>query len=132
MMTLTINRKNRTIEMPSKKYAVAASKFGSDEYNEVQVARSHYPTYNVVTRKTSKRADTLRGLTYEVMESYITKHDKEGKIKKQYDFLRGTSEDSICPASYGEIKKWFLKTYPTFGKFPQTKGDNNNTTTNIQ
>ena len=51
MMTLTINRRNHTIEMPTKKYATAASKYGTVEYNEVQAARRDYPNYNVVTRK---------------------------------------------------------------------------------
>ena len=38
LKTLKINFKNRTIEMPSKRYASAASKFGSIEYHEVQQA----------------------------------------------------------------------------------------------
>lgn len=121
MMSLTINRKNHTIEMPTKKYATAASKFGSVEYNEVQAARRDYPNYNVVTRKAPKRADNLKGLTYEIMEDYIKKHDNDKKeIKNQYDFLRGKAEGSVSSVTYGEIKKWFLATYPTFGKFPQT------------
>ena len=128
MMTLTINRRNHTIEMPTKKYATAASKFGTVEYNEVQAARRDYPNYNVVTRKAPKRADNLKGLTYEVMEDYISKNDKKGEIKVQYDFLRGKADGSVCSASYGEIKKWFLTTYPTFGKFPQ----NTTSTTNEQ
>ncbi len=120
MMTLTINHRNHTLEMPTKKYAIAASKFGSVEYNEVQAARRDYPNYNVVTRKASKRADNLKGLTYEIMEDYIKKHDNDKKeIKNQYDFLRGKAEGSISSVTYGKIKKWFLATYPTFGKFPQ-------------
>ena len=75
MMNHTINSINHTIEMPTKKYATAASKFGTVEYNEVQTARKDYPTYKVVTRKVPKRADTLKGLNYEVMETYISKHD---------------------------------------------------------
>lgn len=70
-MTLTINRKNHTIEMPTKKYASAASKYGSDEYKEVQAAHADYPNFKVVTRKSAKRHDNLKGLTYEVMETYI-------------------------------------------------------------
>lgn len=121
MMTLIINRKANTIEMPSKKYAHAASKYGSREYNEVQAARVDNPTYEVITRKTVKKNNnTLKGLTYEVMEKYISNHDENGKIKKQYDFLRGNAEESSCSATYGEIRKWFLKTYPNYGKYPQS------------
>ena len=128
MMTLTINRRNHTIEMPTKKYATAASKYGTVEYNEVQAARRDYPNYNVVTRKAPKRADHLKGLTYEIMEDYIKNHDNDNKdALNQYNFLRGKADGSVCSASYGEIRKWFLTTYPTFGKFPQ-----NTTSTNIE
>ena len=128
MMTLTINRRNHTIEMPTKKYATAASKFGTVEYNEVQAARRDYPNYNVVTRKAPKRADYLKGLTYEIMEDYIKNHDNDNKdALNQYNFLRGKADGSVCSASYGEIRKWFLTTYPTFGKFPQ-----NTTSTTIE
>ena len=119
MMSLTICSRNHTIEMPTKKYATAASKFGTAEYNELQAARRDYPNYKVVTRKVSKKSDNLKGLTYEVMEKYIESHDNENKaIKKQYDFLRGKADGSVCSASYGEIKKWFLSTFKEFGKFP--------------
>ena len=117
MMRLTINTRNHTIEMPSKKYATAASKFGTAEYLEVQTVRKDYPNYNVVTRKAPKKSDTLKGLTYEVMEAYIAKHDKNGEIKKKYNFLRGKTEESTCSASYGEIKKWFLNKYPEIVRF---------------
>ena len=110
MMSLTICSRNHTIEMPTKKYATAASKFGTAEYNELQAARRDYPTYKVVIRKAPKRADTLKGLNYEVMEKYISAHDESGEIKKQYNFLRGKSDDSVCSVSYGTIKKWFLET----------------------
>ena len=119
MMTLTINRRNHTIEMPTKKYATAASKYGTVEYNEVQAARRDYPNYNVVTRKAPKKADNLKGLTYEVMEDYISKHDSKDEIKKHYDFLRGRTEEMPCSAPYGKVKKWFLETYPNYGKYPQ-------------
>jgi len=119
MMSLTICSRNHTIEMPTKKYATAASKFGTAEYNEVQAARRDYPNYKVVTRKAPKKSDNLKGLTYEVMEKYIESHDNKNKeIKKQYDFLRGKADGSVCSASYGEIKKWFLSTFKEFGKFP--------------
>lgn len=119
-MKLTINRKNHTIEMPTKKYALAASKYGTKEYKEVQDALLHHANFTVVTRKTAKRKDTLKGLTYDVMEKYIATHDTNGEIKNHYDFLRGKSEDTSCSATYGEIKKWFLTTYPNYGKYPQS------------
>ena len=121
MMTLTINRRNHTIEMPTKKYAASAAKYGTDEYIEVQNARRAYPTYKVVTRNRKiEKKDTLKGLTYEVMEDYISKHDSNGEIKKHYDFLRGRTEEMPYSAPYGKVKKWFLETYTNYGKYPQT------------
>lgn len=120
MTTIKINTKNHTIEMPSKKYALAASKYGSDEYIEVQNARHDYPNYKVVTRKAAKRKDTLKGLTYDVMERYIASHDTNNEIRNHYDFLRGNSEETSSRSTYGEIKAWFLTTYPNYGKYPQS------------
>ena len=120
MITLKINFKNRTIEMPSKRYASAASKFGSIEYREVQQACKDFPTYNLMIRTAPIRANASRGLTYEVMEDYISKNDEDGEIKKQYDFLRGKNNDSVSPASYFKIKKWFLETYPNYNKSSTT------------
>lgn len=119
MMRLSFNHKDKTIEMPTKKYETAASKYGTDEYIEVQNARRDYPNYRVVRRNRKiKKNDTIKGLTYEVMEKYIKSHDKENSIKNHYDFLRGKADGSVCSASYGEIKKWFLSTFKEFGKFP--------------
>ena len=121
MMTLSFNHKNKTIEMPTKKYAASAAKYGTDEYIEVQNARRDYPTYKVVTRNRKiEKKDTLKGLTYEVMEDYISKHDSKDEIKKHYDFLRGRTEEMPCSAPYGKVKKWFLETYTNYGKYPQT------------
>lgn len=131
-MTLTINTRNNSIEMPTKKYAAAASKYGSPEYIEVQNARRDYPNYKVVTRKTTKRHDNLKGLTYKVMKTYIASHDENGELMKKYTFLRGESENSIHSEPYGVIKKWFLETYPNFGKEPQSNAENENSNTNVQ
>ena len=50
MNAITINAKNRTIEL-SNTFAKAASLFGSEEYRQLQEARRDYPSYRVVTVK---------------------------------------------------------------------------------
>lgn len=70
MTNLTINNKNRTIEM-TKKFAKAASRYGTEEYNVLQAARKDYPTYQVVTKSSGgkgKGKENHRGLTYEYMK----------------------------------------------------------------
>ena len=77
MTAITINAKNRTIEL-TKTFATASSKFGSPEYEQLQMARKDYPNYKVVTitRKAPKSdKPTFKGLTYEYMEKYIKSHD---------------------------------------------------------
>ena len=120
MTTLKINFRNHTIEMPSMKYATAASKFGTIEYQEVQQACKDFPTYNITIRTAQRRPNASRGLTLEVMEDYISKNDKNGEVKKQYDFLRGKDNGSVPPAPYFKIKKWFLETYPNYSKSSTT------------
>ena len=52
------------------------------------------------------------------MEQYISEHDETGAVKKEFDLLRGKADEFTVPASYGQIKKWFLSKYPalTAGK----------------
>ena len=113
MNTIAINNKNRTIEMPSKKYATAASKFGTDEYKALQEARRDYPAYRVVTSARKPRKIEFAGLTYSYMEKYIASHDdEEQSIMKEYMDLRAmtdAAEEHLAEsASYQEIKDRFL------------------------
>ena len=113
MTTIKINFKNHTIEMPTKKFADAACRYGTEEYQALQGARSDYPNFRVVlARANSKRKDSLKGLNYEFMESYIKNHDVDGNILKTFNKMRGLDADSFSSLTYGEIKAWFLTQYP--------------------
>jgi len=120
MTTININSKNTTIEM-TKAFAKAASRFGSEEYRQLQQARVDYPNYRVVTKSASKHRDTLKGLTFDYMLEYIDKHDKnlDDSMTVKAAFLKLSARDEEGKkiegaeyASYGEIKKWFLEQYP--------------------
>ena len=54
MTKITINHKNHTIEMSKSAYK-AATRFGSEVYEEVQKARAAYPTYKVVEKSVSSK-----------------------------------------------------------------------------
>ena len=128
MNGLTINSKNRTIEM-TKKYANDARKYGSREYEELQAARRDYPRYKVVTRSAKKKKDSFKGLTFDYMKYYIKNHEKENSaILNEFYQLCGKEENGetikinnnvVEHASYGEIKKWFLKQYPIFKEYTE-------------
>lgn len=126
MTNMTINTKSNTIEM-SKKFAKAASRYGTPEYKDLQAARADYPTYKIVTKTVSKKKDSFKGLTYEYMESYIKTHDNANEMMSKYNFLRAASEskdDEFAEAvSYGTIKKWFLAQYPALTAYRENIKD---------
>ena len=120
-INITINDKNRTIEM-NKATATAAAKFGTDAYNQLQTARRDYPTYRVITVKQKGAQPEYKGMDYKYMEKYIAAHDDEnGSIMDQYKMLTGKSEagkDAMADAAcYADVKEWFLMTYPEIEKF---------------
>lgn len=128
MTNLTINNKNRTIEM-TKKFAKAASRYGTEEYNVLQAARKDYSTYQVVTKSSGgkgKGKENHRGLTYEYMKMYIAKHDDEkGSIMKEFNMLRADSDEAkeiLAEAcSYKEIKEWFFEKFPAIKEFHEKR-----------
>ena len=124
---MTINHSAEAIQM-TKKFAKAASRFGSDEYKDLQVARKDYPNFKVVvvSKCTTGKRDTYKGLTYEYMEKYIQKHDNEKKsIMAEYEMLRGLSDEAqealADSCSYLEMRKWFLAKFPEIANFHETR-----------
>ena len=122
MANLSINYKNNTIEM-NKKFAASASKFGSAEYNNLQIARRDYPDFKVIiisSRSTKK--GSFKGLDYKYMENYILMHDNDDcTIMETYKTFRAKSdkaeEMNADSLSYRKIKEWFLNTFPEIEKF---------------
>ena len=112
--SIVINDKNRTIEI-TKSFAAAAKYFGSQEYKMLQKARSHYPEYYVKVRSAARKADHFKGLSFDFMEKYIKNHKEE--LLSDFFILSGKNEkgeeqEFAAAATYGEIKKWFLKQFP--------------------
>ena len=126
--SIKVNRKMRTLEI-SKTFEKAASRFGSEEYNALMLAREQNPGYTVkvVTRKTAKSdKPSYKGLTYEYMEKYIMAHDDENQsIMTEYMELRGMTEEAedalVDSFSYQEMKEWFLDKFPAIAEFHQKR-----------
>ena len=116
MTNITINTKNNTLVI-TKKFEKAASKFGSPEYKELKEARADFPNFKVVARTVKQKKETYKGLTYEYMEKYISRHDKDGQIMEEFKIMTGQTDDSMKKGSYIEVKKWFLSIYPEFDSF---------------
>jgi len=124
-----INEKKMAIEV-SKKFYAAASKYGTQEYKDLQEVRRDYPNFKVVTvtRKATTQKDTYKGLTYTYMETYIEAHDDGKKsIMAEYEMLRGISqaakENLAKPYTYNEMKNWFLKKFPAIADFHKMRED---------
>ena len=119
---MTINYSSRSIQL-TKKFAKAAQKFGSDEYNDLQAARRDNPTFKIVivSRKTNTKVDTYKGLTYEYMRNYIILHTASGKERiaklAELEELILISHCHGQSKRYPTIKKWFLNEYPDVAKF---------------
>ena len=132
MTNIRIIGKNRTIEV-TKTFAKEASKYGTREYRELQEVRKDYPNFKVITRSVGKNKDGFKGLTFNYMEKYIKENREieveDGKkevVKKDVlvEFYgkcgkdeNGKKVDFLKADSYGEIKKWFLETYPIFKEY---------------
>lgn len=127
-LNLKVNHQTRTIEM-NKTFADKASRFGSDEYDALMLAREQNPGYSVkvATRKTAKSdKPSFKGLTYEYMEKYILAHDDEDQtIMNEYMELRAMTdeaEDALMEsATYQEMKDWFLDKFPAIAEFHQKR-----------
>ena len=122
----TMKIKNNTIEI-TKTFAQKAARIGSPEYYELLKARQENPSCTVEIKQT-KSKDSFKGLTYAYMEKYILAHDdKEGSNMAIFNELRGKStaadEAQADSLTYGEIKLWFLDTYPAIKNFHESRAD---------
>ncbi len=121
MTNIRINERKRIIEV-TKAFAKEASKFGTEEYSNLQEVRRDYPNFKVVTKKTASKSNGFKGLTLDYMAKYIAEHDTDNKVMTEFNILCGKDHEGnkvefAEAASYGEIKKWFLNTYPEIGEF---------------
>lgn len=126
---IVVNDKNRTIEM-SKTFAKMAHQYGTAEYDDLQAVRKDYPRYREVIVKPSRKNDTFKGLNKSFMRQYIARHDDENKttmnkFKKLIGEVKVNKDDgeiAMC-ASFFEVKKWFLATYPKIEQYVKDSQD---------
>lgn len=114
---MKINYEKKTIELTAKEMKEAQT-YGSQMYKDLREARNDNPGFKTTTIK-AKSSSTLR-INYEQMEKYIHAHDDEdNSTLKVFYTLRGLDENGKAKAftesaSYGEIKLWFVETFPEF------------------
>lgn len=108
MSNITINYQKSTIEI-TKSFEKKASVFGSEAYIELSDARKEFPAFRLVI-KANKASSAFKGMDYDFMIEYIKKHENAEQRKAEFDKLRASG------LTYGEIKQWFIDTYPVFEK----------------
>lgn len=113
MRKITVNHSKKTLEMTST-FATAASKYGTDSYKELVSAKRYFPNYTVIITKASHRKENYKGLTLEVMKKYIIAHSGADSevMQKFVSHTKNPDGMRVKTSSYGEIRKWFLETYP--------------------
>ena len=118
---MNINFIEKTITL-TKIEANKAGKPNSDIYNQLVDMKKSFPEYRIIVDNSTKRKDSLKGLNYQYMEKYIKSHDNAEEIMAEYRTLRGLdNQDSLnVSATYGQIKKWFLATYPEIEEYQNT------------
>jgi len=124
---MTINFENNTIEM-TKAEAKEAGKYNSEKYLELKEIRSEFPTYRIVTKSTSKKRDTYKGLTYAYMMKYIKEHTEENDERREEfsqmsGYVDGKKIELAETATYGEVKAWFLLKFPEIEEYNKKVGE---------
>jgi hypothetical protein len=74
--TLRIDHTDKVIIM-DRTFAKNAENTRSEEYRHLQAVRQDYPEYGVVRKqiKKAEHKECYRGLNYDYMRGYITKHE---------------------------------------------------------
>ena len=111
---MNANLMSKKIEM-TKTEAKAAGKPNTAEYNTLLELMKNFPGYQIEIVKSAKKVDRFKGLDYDYMEDYIKSHKSE--LLEIFYELRGLDKDGkkvgmAAAATYGEIKMWFLTSFP--------------------
>lgn len=110
----------------TKAEAKAAGKIGTDEYNTLMNLMKSFPTFTIEIKAPAKRKTEFKGLDYKFMLNYINKcnRDDKAEILAQFNTLTAQAKKNgeenseyMEAASYLDVKKWFLATFPEIEKF---------------
>ena len=111
-----VNHFNHTIYVRPT-WAKKARNINSDEAAIIKEIAEAYPKYNVSVKgiNIKKKKECYKGLSYNTMEEYISSHDPDGSIMKEYKEKREQAKGHSI--RYPNIKHWFLEKYPNYDNF---------------
>ena len=85
-----------------------------------------FPTFTIEIKAPAKRKSEFKGLDYKFMKNYILKCNKDNKTEILAEFNTLTAQakkngeensEYMEAASYLDVKKWFLATFPEIEQF---------------
>ena len=123
MTAIMVNYAERKIVLSSA-FVKKAFVPGTVEYAQLQSVRKDFPEFRLVTRqfKTNTKQEHYRGLTYDYMRDYISKHEEDAKpVLAELEKEIGISKCHSLHKRYPTIKAWFLKRYPEIAEFGITQ-----------
>ena len=110
----------KRIEM-TKNEAKAAGKLGTKEFKLLKKYRHEYPGFEIYIKPAARRKTEFKGLNYKYMRNYIQKCKRDDKEDIMATFNTLIAQDKKDgdensqyqeAASYMDVKKWFLATFP--------------------
>jgi len=96
------------------KFAAAAKKFSSAEYNTIKDIQADFPNINIIT-KAGRKITTPRPnkrLTYANMESYIKAHENADELLMMFNKTKQLSK--ILKSPYKYVCDWFVAQFPDY------------------
>jgi len=117
MNNYKINFITNTITI-TKEFAKNANNLNSDEYKVLQQIKTDYPQMTVYqkTRRSPKKCNTNKGLTYENMERYINTYENANEIMQMFELVKEKS--CVQKNRFLYVKTWFLKQFPDYSETP--------------
>ena len=115
--TYKIDFTNNTLVM-SKAFEAAASNPHSKEYKLLQQLRADFPGLTVArkARRTAKKAQPTKNLTYANMEKYISVFANAADLLAQFEVVKTCSKQQPSPYKY--VREWFVTQFPKHTELP--------------
>ena len=117
----TIDYTANTITM-NYKFAAAAAKYGTVEYNTLKAILADYPQMKQVIKagRTIKTARPTKRLTYENMEKYMSVYSNADELLAKFQTVKKCSLPLASPYKY--VRDWFTKQFPDYKIAPEFGG----------
>lgn len=117
----TIDYTENTITM-NYKFAAAAAKYGTAEYNTLKAILADYPQMKQVIKagRTIKTTRPTKRLTYENMKKYMSVYSNADELLAMFQIVKTRSLPLASPYKY--VRDWFTKQFPNYKIAPEFGG----------